>query len=328
MDKLRALRVFARVAQEGSLVAAAQALDLTPTAVTRTLADLEDSLGTRLLHRNTRRLALTEAGEDDLMYALQALQLLDDAQALIDSRLTEAAGRLRVTVGSAFASHQLMRHMVAFHARYPKVGLEFHVPASVTTVDENSDVSILIVDADLPDRGCVARRLAASEIVPCASARYLARRGHPQHPQELQQHDIVTPHAMRGELRFTHRAGAGGADAPSVTVAMPRPLLDTNDYELNLAAALSDLGIAGLPSFVAADALRRGELEVVLPQWRLFALGVHAAMPSRRHLPLRTRAFVDFCVECFGGDDRDPWLAAPARADGAAAWQPAPQRPG
>ena len=328
MDRLRALRVFARVAREGSLVAAAQALDLTPTAVTRTLADLEDSLGTRLLHRNTRRLALTEAGEDYLMYALQALQLLDDAQALIDSRLTEAAGRLRVTVGSAFASHQLMRHMAAFHALHPKVGLEFHVPASVTSVDENSDVSILIVDGELPDRGCIARRLAVSEIVPCASVRYLARRGRPQHPRQLQQHDIVTPHAMRRELTFTRRHGAPDADEASVTVAMPRPLLDTNDYELNLAAALSDLGIAGLPSFVAADALRRGELEAVLPQWRLFSLGIHAAMPSRRHLPLRTRAFVDFCIERFGGEDHDPWLVAPLRADGVAAWQAAGPRPG
>jgi hypothetical protein len=108
------------------------------------------------------------------------------------------------------------------------------------------------------------------------------------------------------EVTF-HRGGPG---AESVTLATPRPTLTTRHIDTMYAAALAGLGIAGLPSFVVADALLEHALERVLPQWRLFDNTLYAAMPTRKHVPARTRALIDFLVEIFGGEDRDPWLLA------------------
>jgi DNA-binding transcriptional LysR family regulator len=315
MDQLRALRVFERVVAEGSFAGAARAMDLTPPLVTRTLAELEQHLGARLLNRTTRRIALTEIGQAYLERARRVLAELDDADALAGATSRQPRGTLRVLCPPAFAVHQLAPQLPRFRARYPQLGLEISAPGAVEGADQGFDVSIVSVGLQPFAGDFIARPLARSTFVLCAAPDYLERRGHPRHPDDLLQHEALLPAvtAVRRELTL-YRAGDRDADRDASVVTLPAPAaaLCTGNIELLLAAALAGLGIAGLPSFAAAQALRAGRLARVLPQWRGTVLTIYAAMPTRKLVPARTRSFVDFLVAAFGGGEGDPWLGADA----------------
>lgn len=183
----------------------------------------------------------------------------------------------------------------------------------MATVDDAYDLTLLGTRQPL-EGDFVARRLARTEVILCASPDYLDRRGRPQHPSELVAHDTLLPpvsELQRGIVFVSGRLGADGTEAGQTVTALPhRPVLTTGSTDTMYAAALHGLGITGLPSFVVEDALQERALERVLPSWRLFALTLWAALPSRKHLPARTRVFLDFLLQVFGGEDRDPWLAA------------------
>lgn len=309
------MRVFVRAVDEGSLAGAGRALDLAPAGVTRILAELEAHLNARLLHRTTRRLALTEAGERYLLSARRLLAELDEADAEAGAASTEARGTLRVMAPPAFAVHQLAPLLPLLQQRHPKLRLEVSAAGAVEAVDAHHDVSIVSLGAQPLQGDFIARPLAASTFVLCAAPDYLARRGCPAEPEQLVDHAGLLPAvaAVRRELtlyRSKDASSRGRAAAPaSITLPDPQPLLATAHLDLLLAAAVSGAGIAGLPSFLAAPALRDGRLQRVLPDWQGGRLTLHAAMPTRRHLPARTRAFVDLLVERFGGSlERDPWL--------------------
>ncbi len=313
MDQLRAMRVFARIIDEGSFAKAARALDLAPAVVTRLVAELEEHLGARLINRTTRRLALTDTGEAYLDRVRQILIEVEEAEALAGSATTDPRGHLRVLLPPAFAVHQIAKHLPRFRARYPRITLEFSVPGPVESVDENFDVTILMLGRKPLSGDFIAWRLARSEVVMCATPEYLDRRGRPQHPNDLLQHDAIMPTPPGAPRELSFHAGAAGDDEPggvSVTIVPPVSILNTNHIDTNYAVALTGMGIAGLPSFVAEDALLEHALERVLPHWHLLTVTVYAATPTRKHMPARTRAFIDFLVATFGGEDRDPWLAA------------------
>ncbi|MBX3604443.1 MAG: LysR family transcriptional regulator [Piscinibacter sp.] len=304
MDRLHSMRVFTRVIDNGSFAGAARELNLSPAVVTRLVADLEEHLGARLINRTTRRLSLTDIGEVYLERVRSILAEVDDAEALASTAATEPRGHLRVLSTPAFAAHQLAKHLPRFHALYPKVTIELSAPGPVETVDESFDVSLLTVTGRPLDGDFVARRLATSEVIVCAAPEYLDRCGRPRHPRELSGLDAMMPNSMR-EVPFE-----SGPAGESWTLVPSRPVLATTHIDTMYAAALHGLGIAGLPSFVVEDALREHALERVLPEWRLFSAGLYAALPTRKHVPARTRVFVDFLVETFGGEDRDPWLVS------------------
>ena len=310
MDRLHSMRVFSRVVDEGSFARAARELNLSPAVVTRLVADLEEHLGSRLINRTTRRLSLTDTGELYLERVRHILTEVEEAEALATASTAEPRGHLRVLCPPAFAVHQIAKHLPKFRALYPKVSLELSVTGPVESVDENFDVSILTEGRRPLDGNFVARRLARSEVVLCASPEYLDRRGRPQHPKELDVHEAMVPPFLR---ELVLQAGAGeGDDAPgeSITLMLKRAGLSTIHTDTMYAAALAGLGITGLPSFVAEDALLENALERVLPQWHLFTTTLYAGMPTRKHVPARTRVFVDFLVKTFGGEERDPWLTA------------------
>lgn len=307
MDQLRAMRVFARVIEEGGFSKAAQAMNIAPAVATRLVSELEEHLQARLMHRTTRRLTLTDVGEAYLERVRTILTELDDAEAAANASTAEPRGVLRVMAPPGFAVHQLAGMLPAFRARFPKVDMELSIAGmQMDTVDDNHDVTIIVAKRPL-EGGFVARTLACSEIVICGSPAYLAKRGAPQHPEDLRGHDALlpVPPAARRELEFTPAAGG----AP-VKIEMQRtPVLATTHSDTLYVAALAGLGIAGLPSFVAADALKDGRLKRVLSHWRLGTLPVVAAMPTRKYVPVRTRAFIDFLAERLGGEMHDPWLA-------------------
>ena len=310
MDRLHSMRVFARVIEQGSFAGAARELNLSPAVVTRLVADLEEHLGARLINRTTRRLSLTDTGELYLERVRHILTEVEEAEALATAATSEPRGHLRVLCPPAFAVHQLAKHLPKFRALYPRVSMELSVPGVVETVDENFDVTILTEGRRPLDGSFVARRLARSEVIACASPEYLDQRGRPTHPSELARHDSMVPSFLREVI--WHR-GPWGDDEPqgeSVTIVPSHSALSTVHTDTMYAAALAGLGITGLPSFVAEDALLEHALERVLPQWHLLTTTLYAGMPTRKHVPARTRVFVDFLVKVFGGEDRDPWLIA------------------
>jgi DNA-binding transcriptional LysR family regulator len=309
MDRLTSMRVFTKVIDAGSFAGAARELNLSPAVVTRLVADLEEHLGTRLINRTTRSLALTETGGAYLDRVRQILTEVDEAEAFASAATSEPRGHLRVISPPAFAVHQIAKHLPKFRAQYPLVSIELVVPGPVETVDENFDISIVIVTGQSLVGDFVARRLARSEIIACASPEYLDRRGRPTHPSELPNHESMTPTFLR-EIVF-HRFVRGQTE-PLESVSLPtaRSGLSTTHIDTLYASALAGLGIAGLPSFVAEDALMEHALERVVPEWQIATQTIYAAMPTRKYVPARTRAFIDFLVATFGGTDHDPWLAA------------------
>lgn len=313
MDQLRAMKVFSRVVDEGGFAKAARALDMAPPVVTRMVAELETHLGARLLNRTTRSIALTEVGEAYLEKVRAILIEVEEAEALASEATTEPRGNVRVLCPPAVAVHQLAKHLPRFRAAYPQVTIEITAPGPVETLDESYDITILSARGALQG-DFVARRLARSEVVLCASPEYLDHRGRPSHPSELVGHDAIMPPVSELQRGLTFVSGQWGDDEPggeTYTVVIPgRPMLATTHIDTMYAAALAGLGVAGLPSFVVEDALLEHALERMLPEWRLFDTVLWAALPTRKHVPARTRALLDFMLETFGGEDRDPWLAA------------------
>jgi DNA-binding transcriptional LysR family regulator len=311
MDSLRAMRVFARVIDEGSFAGAARALDLAPAVVTRLVAELEEHLGARLMNRTTRRIALTEVGENYLDRVRHILADLDEAEALAQASVSEPRGHLRLLMPPAVAVHQMAKLLPQFHERYPLVTVEIVANGPVETVDESFDLTIAVVRKPLEGQ-FIARRLARTEVITCASPEYLDKRGRPSHPREFADHDLLIPPISELQRGITFYRGANGDDGDGESFfAVPRRgVLSTTNIDTNYAAALAGLGIAGLPSFVVEDALLESALERVLPEWRLFSSTIWVCMPTRQHVPARTRALLDFLVQVFGGEDRDPWLAA------------------
>ena len=309
MDQLRAMRVFARVIDSGGFAKAANAMDIAPAVATRLVAELEEHLGARLINRTTRRLALTDVGEDYLERVRNILTEVDDAEAVAGIATAEARGRLSVLVPPGFAVHQLAKHLPRFRALHPKVTLELTVSASVETPDENHDVTIIVQRARPIEGAFIARRIATAEVVLCATPEYLAKHGKPTHPRDLANHDTLMPIPASEQRELTFRPAWGDGEPEVVELKRLPPLMTTHTDTL-YAVALAGLGITGLPSFVAEDALMEQALERVLPAWHMQTVTLFAAMPTRKHVPMRTRAFVDFLIATFGTSARDPWLAA------------------
>jgi len=308
MDQLRAMRVFARVIDAGGFAKAAVAMDIAPAVATRLVAELEEHLGARLINRTTRRLALTDVGEDYLERVRSILGEVDDAEAVAGLATAEARGRLSVLLPPGFAVHQLAKHLPRFRTLHPKVSLELTVSPSVDTPDENHDVTIIVQRARPIEGAFIARRIATAEVVLCATPEYLDEHGRPKHPRDLAEHDTLMPIPASEQRELTFRPAWGDGD-PAVVELKRLPPLMTMHSDTLYAAALAGLGIAGLPSFMAEDALLEHALERVLPQWHMRTVTLFAAMPTRKHVPMRTRAFVDFLVATFGQNQRDPWLA-------------------
>ena len=178
MDRLLSMRVFQRVIDEGGFAAAARALDMSPAVVTRLVADLEEHLGTRLLHRSTRRLSLSEAGESYLARVRAILQDIDEADALANLHTQELAGELHVLATPVLATYVLAPLVAGFRAQYPKIVLHVNVESFVEPPIDGHDVTLFTAD-EAYDGDVVARKILTTEGVFVASPEYLKRKGTP-----------------------------------------------------------------------------------------------------------------------------------------------------
>jgi DNA-binding transcriptional LysR family regulator len=314
MDRLTAMRVFVEVAERGSLTQAAERLDLSRAMVSRYLASLEQWLGARLLHRTTRRVGLSEAGEQALSRCRRMLEMADEVQSLSGAEGVEPAGRLRITTSPSFAQAQLTAAVVAFQQRHPRVEVDvMAIDRPVNLADERIDLAVRITNT--LDDSFVARRLATCRSVLCASPAYLARHGAPARPEDLKAHNCLT-HAFGSRAEYRLRQGG---QALSVAVS---GRLFSNETAVLHAAALAGAGIAMLPTYTVRPDIDSGRLLSLLPGHEPEPLGIHAVYLTRRHQPRALRLMIEFLAERFGGEV-PPWDVV-AAADGTA--MPAPQR--
>ena len=294
MDRFEAIRVFSQVVESMSFVRAAERLGLSTTAVSRQVAELERHLQTRLLQRTTRRISLTEAGRLFHARCVQILADFGDAEHEVGREAVEPRGTIRLTTSVNFGTHQVTPAIASFLARHAQV--KFDVSLSdriVDIIEEGFDLAIRIGGTGA--QNLVARKLGEARLVACASPDYIARHGAPAAPEDLARHNCLTyEYALRDAWTFRDAAGRERA----VRVAGS---LNSNNGDLNAAAAVQGVGIALEPDFIVDSELKSGKLVPVLESFEAPASPIYAVYPSRRFLPAKVRAFVDFLVERFAG---------------------------
>ena len=292
MDRFQANRAFVQVVESGSFVGAAARLDLSTTAVSRLVADLEKHLQTRLLQRTTRRLHLTESGRAYFERCVQILAELEEAEREAAQEASEPRGTIRLTTSVNFGTHQVTPAIAAFLARHREV--RFNVSLSdriVDIIEEGFDLAIRIGGTSAQD--LVVRKLGETRLLPCAAPEYIAGRGAPATPGDLARHNCLTYEYAMSDT-WTFRDAAGREHAVRVAGS-----LNSNNGDLNAAAAVQGVGIALEPDFIVGAELKNGTLVPVLEAFEAPTLPIYAVYPSRRFLPAKVRAFVDFLVARF-----------------------------
>lgn len=294
MDRLMSMRVFQKVIDEGGFAAAARALDISPAVVTRLVADLEEHLGTRLLHRSTRRLSLSVAGEAYLSRVRAILQDIDEADRVASSQTHELEGVLRVLTPPVFATHVIAPLIADFRQLHPKILLNIEVASFKEPPIEDYDITLLPTDAGF-DAEVIARKISSTEAILVASPAYIQRRDVPVTPQDLAKHEVLRLKAPGLRPRSWRLFNSARQD--EVLDVVVEPGLWINHTDTLLRAALDGAGITSIAVDLAAPYLSRGELIRVLRPWITGRLTLYAALPSRQFLPERTRVFLEFLTE-------------------------------
>ncbi|BCP52463.1 LysR family transcriptional regulator [Kaistia sp. 32K] len=296
MSTLTDMEIFARVVTAGSLSAAGRELDLSPAVVSKRLKRLEDRLGTRLLQRTTRQIALTEAGRGFHDRVVQILASIDEAESFVSRRSDVARGTLKVSAPTTFGRLHITPYLGSFLAANPDLTVNLVLSDEfVDLIKDGIDVSIRI--AELMDSSLVARRLAPNHRVLCATPAYLAEHGTPKTIADLDKHSLLAT-ASQDPWRLE------GPDGP-VTVHV-EGRLRTNSNEVVREAVLAGLGIAFRSTWDVGPDLRAGRLTTVLPAYRASRhVAVHAVYPSRRFLAAKVRLFINHLAGLYG--ERPHW---------------------
>lgn len=289
------LLIYARVAEAGSFSRAAERMGLPKSTVSRRITHLEEALGERLMLRTTRRLTLTEFGQQLLEHAQQVAAEIDAVKALSEFRQARPSGRLRVSMPSDFANLLLTDMLAAFITLHPAVSLELDLsPRRVDLLSENFDIAIRM--GDLPDDTLLAaRRIAEFRGGLYAAPSYLAEFGDPAKPDELDQHKSLRLLGRNGEpIAWSLRRGN------DTWHGLPPGSATANSPELLIRLAIGGVGIASVPEYFAQPKVRGGELRRVLPDWCPPSHTAWAVFPGRRLMPAKTRAFIDMLQAAMG----------------------------
>lgn len=292
MSDLTDMEIFARVVSAGSMSAAGREMGLSPAVVSKRIRRLEDRLGTRLLQRTTRQIALTESGQGFYERVLAILASVEEAEAFVSRGSAQARGTLKVAAPTSFGRLHIAPHLGTFLEANPDLSLNLDLDDGfVDIVAEGYDVAIRI--AELSDSSLVARRLAPVHRLLCAAPSYLDRYGEPQSIEDLIANHISLAAHNQDPWRL---AGPDGLE----TVRTNSPIR-TNSSEVVRECLLAGVGIALRSTWDIGPELREGKLRVVLPAYRASKdVGLHAVYPSRRFLPAKVRVFIDFLAQLYG----------------------------
>jgi len=296
------MAIFVKVVEAGSFSAAARQLSVSPSAVSRSISRLEQALATRLLQRTTRKLRLSEGGEEVFKRCQEMVNAARSVMEISGQFTHEPEGLVRVSVPKAVGRFVVHPHMPEFLRRYPKVDVQLILEdRHVDLIDDNVDLSIRITDS--PPPGLVGRQLLPIEHLLCATPQYLAEHGTPGHPQDLLGHSCIYLGETPGDSRWKFRQGGR-----AVTVGV-RGRYAANHTGVRLDAVLQHVGIGSLPYFTARHALEEGRLVQVLPAWDFIASYHGQAWllhSPTRYLPPKLRVFIDYLVACMA---KEPTLS-------------------
>ncbi len=302
MDKFEDLQAFVAVVEAGSFTAAAGRLNAAKSAVSRRISALEERLGVQLLRRTTRVLNVTESGQSFYEHSARILADLDEAEAAVQQEHGELRGTLRVALPLSFGVRHMCKPIAAFTKLHPKLHFDLDLnDRRIDLLEEGMDLALRI--GHLKDSSLIARRLFDMKTVIAASPHYLKVRGAPQTPEDLADHDCLVYSNLADPDNWTWRDGTGKEHVMKVNTVLRA---SSGDFLAN--AAAHGLGVVIQPTFLAAEAIRRGNLVPLLTDYQWPVSPAYAVYPPTRHLSFRVRAFIDFLAEKFAGTpqwDRD-----------------------
>jgi DNA-binding transcriptional LysR family regulator len=305
MDRFQAITAFAKVVEAGSFVRAAERLDVSVSAVSRQVAELETHLDARLLNRTTRRLSLTESGRVFYERCVQLLADLDEAEQSAGAGTIRPRGTLRLTCGTTFGARHLAPAIAEFIVRYPEMRFDVELSDRATDlVDEGLDAAVRI--GAIGSQNLVGRKIGQTQLVCCASPAYLAKHGEPKAPEDLAAHACLTYEysPLKNVWPFRDREGRDR----SVKVAGP---VHANYGRFLTALAVAGAAIVLEPDFLVGPEVRAGRLVPILRRFEPPLGAIYVVYPSRRNLSAKVRAFADFLRERFEAPD---WALATPRA--------------
>lgn len=292
MDKFNVMRTFLQVAEMGSFSKAASAMGLSKASVSKQISALESSLGAQLFIRTTRQVRLTDNGRYYLAKCRDLLAELEDIEATVSEGEAALHGLLRVAAPQTFSELYLGPAVEQFLAVHPNLKVELTLQDRfIDFIEQRIDVGIRI--STLEDSTLIARRLAVTSIVACASEGYLALHGRPQTPEDLKEHQLILDSNFRVPNRWDFNE-----NGQLLTIRVD------GQFTVNSAILARDMairhgGITLLPAFVIHEALRKKQLSTVLEAYQGEPRGIYALYPQQRHVSKRVRTFVEFLAEYF-----------------------------
>ncbi|WP_049202162.1 LysR family transcriptional regulator [Serratia marcescens] len=299
MDRITAAEVFVTIVDRGSMIAAAETLEMSRAMVTRYLAQMEQWAGARLLHRTTRKLSLTDAGERTLERCRQMLALAGEIDLVEEGQSDELRGLLRITCSQSLGQTALVGAVTQYLKRHPQVAVDLQMNnRAVNLVEERIDLALRITNE--LDPNLIARPLSTCASVVCAAPAYLAAHGTPRQPQDLALHNCLTYSYFGKSLWHFDAQGVKSAVAVSGN-------LSANESVVLMAGTVQGAGISMQPYYSAAPLLACGELVELLPDYRPQSMGIYGIYTSRRQMPATLRTMLDFLVEWFATDPQ--WQA-------------------
>lgn len=291
MSNLTDMEIFARVVSAGSMSAAGREMSLSPAVVSKRIRRLEDKLGTRLLQRTTRQIAMTEAGHGFYERVVAILASVEEAEAFVSRGSAQARGTLKVAAPTSFGRLHIAPYLGKFLEDNPDLSVNIDLgDGFVDIVGEGYDLAIRI--AELSDSSLVARRLAPVHRILCAAPAYLAKHGEPNSIEDLIENHVCLAAANQDPWRLV---GPHGIE----TVRTMAPIR-TNSSEVVRECLLTGVGVALRSTWDIGPELREGKLKIILPQYRASKdVGLYAVYPSRRFLPAKVRVFIDYLASLY-----------------------------
>ncbi len=297
---LNDLVLFAAAVEHGGFAAASRRLGVPKSTISKRVAELEEELSARLIHRTSRSFTLTELGRDFYEHARAALIETEAAEAVVRRRQAEPSGTVRITASVPTAQMHLAPHLPALSQTYPQLRVQVEVTDRfVDLVQEGIDIAVRDHFAPLPDSGLVQRSLRTDRIVLVAAPDYLDQASALESPEDLARHDGLLTGASATSWRLV------GPDAQTQS-ATPSPRMVANETTVLIGAAIAGLGVVCLPESFCRDAIADGRLRRVLPHWTAGTVTTTLVMPHRRGQLPAVRATVDVLARCIGADEPQP----------------------
>lgn len=289
MDTIDGMRTFAVVVTEGSFTAAARRLNMTTKLASKYVRQLEEKLGAQLLNRTTRSISLTETGRAYFDRCQPLLDQFDELEAIVRDQQTELAGSIRITAPTGYGASHLTTALEPFLTKNPKVTVDLHLTdRRVSIIEEGFDLAIRL--SNLEDSSLIAKKVRPMRVVACVAPSYISRHGKPDHPKALASHNcLVSTSAVNGNAwRFHIKgkplivkvSGSFSADSPRALAEITR----------------RGLGISLVPLYAVEPWIADGSIQILFEENEASEIGVYALYPSKKHIPARVRALIDYLV--------------------------------